>query len=320
MKEIGGYFGLEQLISNEYHSDVVRLNTATNALLYLLKAKGITKLFIPFYLCDSISRMLDKNGYEYEYYFINSEFQPIFNRFLCDDEYLYIVNYYGQFTDQDIQLLKNHYKQIIIDNTHAFFQKPLFGIDTIYSCRKFFGVPDGAYLATNRRLDDELMTDTSKDRMTHILGRCEGRASDYYNVSLECETAFYDEPLKYMSKITRTILGAIDYEKVRQQRSENYTFLDNHLKSINKLNLKSPEGAFTYPLFLENAQEIRKRLIDKKIYVPIYWTNVLETKFMETIDYQYAANILPIPCDQRYKLEDMNYIIECLNNSIMKTN
>lgn len=38
---------------------------------------------------------------------------------------------------------------IILDNTQSFFQKPISGIDTIYSCRKYFGVPDGAYLSTN---------------------------------------------------------------------------------------------------------------------------------------------------------------------------
>lgn len=36
MKEIGGYFELEQLISNEYYKDLVPLNNGRNALLYLL--------------------------------------------------------------------------------------------------------------------------------------------------------------------------------------------------------------------------------------------------------------------------------------------
>ena len=35
--EIGGYFGLEPLISNEYYKDLIALNTARNALLYILK-------------------------------------------------------------------------------------------------------------------------------------------------------------------------------------------------------------------------------------------------------------------------------------------
>ena len=60
MKEIAGYFGLEQLISNEYYKDLIPLNTGRNALLYLLKAKNIKKVYIPYYLCNSISDMLNK--------------------------------------------------------------------------------------------------------------------------------------------------------------------------------------------------------------------------------------------------------------------
>lgn len=37
--EIGGYFGLEPLISNEYYKDLIALNTARNALLFILKAR-----------------------------------------------------------------------------------------------------------------------------------------------------------------------------------------------------------------------------------------------------------------------------------------
>ena len=64
--EIGGYFGLEPLISNEYYKDLLALNTARNALLYILKARRIQKLYIPYYLCDSVSEMCDREGYTYE--------------------------------------------------------------------------------------------------------------------------------------------------------------------------------------------------------------------------------------------------------------
>ena len=57
--EIGGYFGLESLISNEYHKGLVALNTARNALLYVLRARKIKKLYIPYYLCNSISEILN---------------------------------------------------------------------------------------------------------------------------------------------------------------------------------------------------------------------------------------------------------------------
>lgn len=310
MKEIGGYFGLEKLITNEYYKELISLNNGRNALLYLLKARDIKKLYIPYYICDSVSDMLKMYGYGFEFYNINSDFIPIFNKPLTNNEYIYIVNYYGQLTNDRVHHLKRQYNQIILDNTQAFFQIPIDNIDTIYTCRKFFGVPDGAYLSTEIRLNEDLETDISKERMVHILGRFEGVASDYYNIFQENDISFMSEPLKNMSKLTRNILGAIDYEKVRYTRNENYGYLEGKLKEKNKLKITVPDGAFAYPFYVKNGIEIRKELSKKKIYIPTLWPNVLRDLLEENIEYQYAANILPLPCDQRYSEEDMRYIID----------
>jgi hypothetical protein len=317
MKEIGGYFGLEQLVSNEYYKDLIPLNNGRNALLYLLKVRGINKIYIPYYLCNSVSDMCSRNGYKFEYYNTDDEFMPVFNRDLANKEYLYIVNYYGQLTKRKVLDLKRQYVQIILGNIQAFFQKPVAGIDTIYSCRKFFGVPDGGYLSTDTRPNEELEIDVSKDRMTHILGRYEGSASDYYSYFQNNDTSFKIEPLKYMSKLTHNILGAIDYERARRIRNENYAYLESELGGKNKLNLITPGGAFAYPFYVENGIEIRKALAQKKIYIPILWPNVLTDKPEGSIEHDYAKNILPLPCDQRYSIDDMKCVVEemrkCIN-------
>ena len=48
---------------------------------------------------------------------------------------------------------------------------------------------------------------------------------------------------------------------------------------------------------MENGIEIRKKLAEKKIYLPNLWPNILNENLEDTIDYHYAANILPLPCD-----------------------
>jgi len=314
MKEIGGYFGLEQFVSNEYYKDLIPLNSGRNALLYLLKARNIKKLYIPYYLCNSVSDMCIRNGYKFEWYKIDTEFMPIFNKTLDEDECLYVVNYYGQLTKRKVLELKHRFAQIILDNTQAFFQKPLDGIDTIYSCRKFFGVPDGGYLSTNKRLGEELEIDISRDRMTHILGRYEGVASDYYSHFQNNDASFKSEPLKHMSKLTHNILGAIDYDRVRRIRNENYAYLESELSGQNKLTLTTPDGAFAYPFYMENGIEIRKALAQKKIYISTLWPNVLNDMLKDSVEHDYAANILPLPCDQRYSIDDM----KCLVGEIRK--
>lgn len=316
MKEIGGYFGLEKLVSNEYHKNLIALNSGRNALLYLLKYKNIKKLYIPYYICDSVTDILKENGYEMEKYYIDSSFIPKFNKSLEENEYLYIVNYFGQLSDTTIIALKEHYKNIIMDYTHAFFQKPIKEIDTLYTCRKFFGVPDGAYLSTSTIIDDNIEIDISQNRMSHILGRYECSASEYYPDFQDNERNLKVEPIKYMSKLTHNILGAIDYENVRNIRNKNYDYLSDKLSKYNKIEIHKPDGAFSYPLYLKNGIQVRKELAKYKIYIPTLWPNVIEEMEEESIEFNYSANILPLPCDQRYNLMEMEYLVKELEKCI----
>lgn len=318
MKEIGGFFGMENLSGREYYEELIALNNGRNALQYLVKAKKIKKLYIPRYLCDSVSNMLLKNGYEFEYYDVHEDFTPDFGKVLKKDEYLYIVNYFGQLPDEVLISLKKQFKKIILDNTHAFFQKPVAVIDTIYSCRKYFGVPDGAYLSTDKMLDESLDIDISKDRMSYVLGRFEGQAADYYSDYLEINELYDKEPLKLMSKLTRNLLKGIDYEQIRKIRNENFNFLHTELKGENKLKLETPDGPFAYPFYIENGIEIRKKLAAQKIYIPTLWPNVLDMEEKDTVAYDYTANILPLPCDQRYDTEDMRYMVKLLKENAVK--
>ena len=74
MKEIGGYFGLEEFCGREYYQGLVAVNNARNALVYLIKAKSIKKLFVPYFLCDSVSSVCEREGCVYEYYCIDEDF------------------------------------------------------------------------------------------------------------------------------------------------------------------------------------------------------------------------------------------------------
>lgn len=314
MKEIGGYFGLESFFGKEYHEDLLALNNGRNGLLYLLKARKIRKIYLPWFLCDSVSGLCERYGYEYECYSIGRDFLPEFHKELESDEYLYVVNFYGQLSNEIALQLKERYRNIIFDNIQAFFQKPVEGIDTIYSCRKFFGVPDGGYLATSAVLDEELPVDISRERMNHILGRFEGRASDFYGDFKANDHSFTGLELRRMSALTHNLLRAVDYEAARIRRNENYCILHETLGKYNGLTLVTPDGPYAYPFYCANGMLVKKRLANKSIFVATLWPNVL--KIEDGIERDLAENILPLPCDQRYDAYDMMRIIrevlECI--------
>lgn len=314
VSEIGGYFGLEHFGGQEYYEDLIRLNTGRNALLYVLKARNIRKLYIPYYLCDCISLLCDRYGYSYEYYHIGPDFLPQLDRPLPEDSWLYIVNYFGQISNKKLLELKALYKNVIFDNVQAFFQRPVAGIDTIYSCRKFFGVPDGSYLSTDAPALSELPLDVSKDRMKHVLGRYEGSGSEYYRDFQKSDESYYDLELREMSRLTRNILRAVNYDAVCRKRNENYAALAAVLDGQNTLRLTAPEGPYCYPFYCENGAEARKLLAQKKIYVPTLWPNVLDMD--APLEQDLVRSILPLPCDQRYCQNDMIKILEEMQQCI----
>ncbi len=307
--EIGGYFEFENLIHNEYYSDLIALNTARNAVAYLIKANGIKKLYLPKYLCDSVYKVCEREDCAYEFYEVGDDFQPIFDKSLCDNEWLYIVNYYGQVTNE--RALKEKYIRIIFDNVQAFFQKPIEGIDTLYSCRKFFGVPDGSYLSTDCKIDVE--QDISKDRMTHILGRYECSASEFYKSYVDNEETYYNLPIREMSKLTHNILGAIDYETVKRKREENFKYILGRLQHINGIEVEEVAGPFAYPLYISDGLEIKKRLAKKGIFIASLWPAAYKFGGLAK---DFSENILPLPCDQRYTLKHMELMIDQLEIEI----
>ena len=82
----------------------------------------------------------------------------------------------------------------------------------MYSCRKFIGVPDGAYVVgKNAHLyTDEYAQGYSSDTANFLLLRieygCEGKAYQSRSVN---EERIDHEPVKQMSRLTRTILDEL---------------------------------------------------------------------------------------------------------------
>ena len=303
MKEIGGYIELDTYTGPMLHGYGIKLNWGRNALAYLIEAKKISKLWMPKYMCDSCDQVLASRNVEVAYYSIGLDFKPTIKNW---DGWLYVVNFYGQLSNAYLSSLGAN---IIVDNAQAYFQEPIKGVDTLYTCRKFFGVADGAILYTEKTIP-VLQRDESYKRMRFLLGRYERTASEFYQEYVDNNHFFATEPIKKMSRLTENLLHGIDYEFVRQRRTENFTFLQDSLGSINQLTLHIPDGAFMYPLYIENGAQLRKELQKKKIYIPTLWPNVLQECPVHSLEYHYATNILPIPVDQRYGIEDMETIVD----------
>lgn len=309
-KSIGGYFELELPQGAEYHSSAIALNTGRNCLEYILRARGYKRVYLPLYSCDVLLEPFVKTGVDYTFYHVNGHLELDEDIVLGDGEAFLYVNYYGLKQRHVDALAQKYGQRLIVDNTQAFYAHPIKGIDTFYSCRKFFGVADGAYLYCDKPLDIDLEQDRSWDRMTHLLKRVDVSPEAAYADFTHQDELLKRNPMRTMSPLTRRIMMSIDYRQASDKRRENYTVLESALKQRNAIALPMDSDAtpMVYP-FLTTDPGLRQRLIDNKVYVATYWPNVKEWGGRDTLEYTLSCNLLPLPVDQRYGTEDMKRLL-----------
>ena len=316
MKEIGGFFHLELNEGVDFHlKDGLFFNTGRNALEYILLSIGsVDRLWLPYYTCDVILEPIMRLGLEYSRYRINESLEINENITLGKNDYLLVTNYFG-IKDSYIQDLSLIYgDHLIVDNSQAFFSKPIAGIKTFYSPRKFLGVPDGgiAFVEGGRDLSP-YQFDVSFDRCSHLLKRFDLGAERSYNDYKRNNYKLKGQPIRLMSTLTQQLLYSIDYEAIKDKRNNNFATLHSKLSVANELVMADNFScAMVYP-FLSKDSYMKKRLIENKIFVATYWPNVIDSCPKDSIEFLLANNIVSIPIDQRYDEETMNYIINIIN-------
>ena len=316
MKPIGGYFELELNSRGHYHENALKLNSARNCLECLLMDRHYTVVYIPYYTCEVVLEPIIKLGIEYRYYQLNHELEPVSLPKLHTGEAFLYTNYFG-LKQECVNRLATVYGQgLLVDNSQAFFAKPVEHVDTFYSARKFFGVPDGAYLYAEGISVDQYEYSHSASRMSHLLIRLEDGAEAGYEEFKKNDANLSNLSICRMSLLTSRILGSIDYEAIAARRRSNYLLLNDALGMINgaHFSIGSEDVPMVYP-FIDSRQRIsREKLIENKIFVAKYWPNVIDHPNFETESF-LANFLLPLPVDQRYGKDDMNRIISTINEA-----
>lgn len=315
MEPLGGYFELEIPKGNEYHSQALRLNTGRNAIEYVLKHRGYKKGLVPFYCCDSVLEPFKKNNIPYEFYSLQENLLPALPE-VDDDTCVLLINYFG-LVGEPLKRLARSMKNVIFDNSQAFFEPPEPDIDTIYSPRKFFGVPDGAYLYTDIPMDESLEQDVSYQRCEHLLRRIDVSPEDGYPVYRENQNGLSMQPIKKMSKLTQRLLSSIDYDQAKAARERNFAYLHKCLEHSNFLSPIIQDamicGPMVYPFFGKN-DGLRESLIQNKIFVATYWAEVLQRVTSLDIEWILVNRIISLPVDQRYSPSHIDNIERFLDD------
>ena len=306
-REFGGYLPLELPHGQELYTGagVLRLNCGRNAIVAALRDAGAKKVYLPYYNCNTVYDAVTRAGFAVERYPLDARRLPVCPA-LGDGEWLLYVNYFGIASDDLLAEVKRRWPRVIFDNTQAFFSAPRMDADSynVYSCRKFVGVPDGAYLVHTGLTDGIYPADTSWQHAAFLFRCIDESVNSAYGDSLDNESRF-DGEIRGMSPLTRRILASVEYDALRLRRRANYEALHAALAPHNALDCPAGADAMIYP-FLCRVDGLRRRLIKNKVYVSQWWKYLLELLPTDSVEADYSRYLLPLPIDQRYTPDDMH--------------
>lgn len=324
LREYGGYLPLElrkgrELFNQYNNAKIARFNSGRWAIVSAVLSVRPRTLYIPYFNCSVVRDALSAYKISYKQYFLDSNLEPSLDVIGSDDWILY-VNYFGTTPKERIQKIAQKFKNVIFDNTQAFYATPLLDgkCMNVYSPRKFVGLADGGYLIWSGecKVNENYPQDISWDRAAFLFKSIELGTNAAYQDNL-CSKVSLEDGIKRMSVLTQKMLQSVDYDFLAEKREKNFRVLFDQFFGINQLKL-SMEGyaPFVYPLLVA-IPNLREKIVSKKIYVPQWWKYLLTEVPDTSVEAWLSKWLLPLPIDQRYSERDMEemseIILSCIN-------
>lgn len=321
--------------------DLIYVNSGRSAIKLILEhiiRLGRKKILLPAYLCDSILLSVKKSGLEYEFYelddTLNIDISNLKSKIKTNDECVFFINYFGYGQSRQVEDYLNSIKNknlIIEDCTHSIFSEELYENDyigdyQIISMRKWFGIPDGAIIIDKSRMIksndlkniyDEFFInrllgqmikgeylknkDTNKDTHIKLISNGEMKYDKSFNIGK-------------ISDLSKSMIENQNYTELKKNRKMNYKYLYENLKNIDDIkyiyeNYDDKICPIGFVIYAKYRDNLRIYLAENGIYCPVHWNLPLEVQGKYHNLNKLSNHILTIPCDQRYTLEDMEYIV-----------
>lgn len=315
--EIGSFLELQLPKGREFYNqrtDIARLNTGRMGIWHAFRITGCKRIWIPVYQCDSIRDTFKKKNVEIRFYHQDRNFNPL-DLGASEEDAVLLVNYFGVMSHKRMAELAKPYKHAIIDCAQAFFCRPVEGALTVYSCRKFVGAPDGAYVIgkdAHRYVDDYpqcFSSDTSDFLLKRIEYGCEGKG---YEARTLNEHRIDNEECMKMSKLTYALMDAEDYDYNCMKRKKNFAYVHKLLENINQMDptlyMDDETIPMVYPLIIEDDNLIQK-LFAAKHFQGHWWSYICEEQAEDCFEYWISRYVIPITIDQRYGKKELDYLI-----------
>jgi len=304
-------------------------------------------VLLPEYTCETVIMPFAHAGYDIHFYEVEHDLGIEIGKWRSQYQNTQpgIVLLHPYFGFDTIACVREKYEElksdgtiVIEDITHSLlsrFPNPIWPDYYVASLRKWLGIPDGGVLIDCSKMvpiippleHDAFFVDTRTEAFTlkNLFMKGGNKVEKENFLSLFAQADRYlkhsFEP-KIMSQMSFRIMENTDWDFIYRQRRVNYHFLETNFKYFHHLLYpvfdSLPE--LTCPLFMPvwiktNRYELRSHFIRHHIYPPIHWP---VSKYITNNGSTHVNDIyhhcLSIPCDQRYRQEDLQQVIDVLEN------
>ena len=302
---IGGYFALESGTGAglPWIDHAIGYQSARSALAAVLIAARPAVVWVPNFICGSVNDTLRSIGVQVRRYALTESLGVPDEVSPASTDLLICVDYFGINAAAVDQAIDRFGPSLLVDASQSLFFRHCTGGTTIYSPRKFFGVPDGGLLRTSRRVSpsNDATEADSLARSQHLLYRRAGLVDAGYAMFQKAETSLSGcEPVT-MSRLTDALLRSIDVDTAVERRRRNYRDLAALLRprGFDIPCLQSDAVPLCCPVRCDDAVRVRKELAARRIFTPTYWSDAAIPDD-DRVALRLRDGTVYLPCDQRY--------------------
>ena len=319
---------------NKYRSGVWTTNgrSALYLIIKKLADKNINHIHLPAFICDSIIQAVKKCQIDYSFYPINKNMSAIPDP--PSNSAVLLIHYFGVINPTTKSLKDEFSNNLIEDASHVFLNENFLinneNQSVFFSARKFAPTVLGGWCNAHVELshpDIDLEISLWKSLFARLLkGIYLGELDDkiiqsiennYLNLFAESEQV-HDAKIDpcYLPNIIINQIENIKWNSIAVKRRKNWNMLNELIGEkfdimINHL----PDGTVPigYMIFFKDRDKIKEKLAKNRIFAPVHWPLPNEINKSDFPDSVHLSNsILTLPIDQRYGLDEMNYIAETI--------
>jgi hypothetical protein len=286
------------------------------ALAAAFRGMGARVAWVPWFVCGAVRDALAFAGVEARGYPLAADRGVPDALAPGEGEVVLCVDYFGMSgRGCDSAIARFGAGRVVVDASQALLHAPRPGVATVYSPRKFCGVPDGGLLVHAPGAPGPWPADeaASAARSRALELRSAGQVQAGYERFLEGEASLSDCAPRGMSTLTRRLLGRVDVDALRARRLANHAHLAEALRRDGYEVLPLPPGEVPLccPVVVADAARLRAALAARGIYAPAYWPDA-DVPADDTVGQLLRHGTLYLPCDQRYGADDMDRIARAL--------